>query len=55
MPDASRIAAAIDLRVRQLEARGITGIALANHMIVHMQDLRRAGVPRYGTCCPFSS
>ncbi len=41
MPDASQIAAAINLRVRQLEAKGITGIALANHMIGHMQDLHR--------------
>ena len=39
MPDASRIADAINLRVRQLEAQGITGIALANYMIGHMQDL----------------
>jgi hypothetical protein len=41
MPDASQIAAAINLRVRQLEAQGITGMALANHMIGHMQDLHR--------------
>jgi hypothetical protein len=41
MPDPSQIAAAINLRVRQLEAQGITGIALANHMIGHMQDLHR--------------
>jgi len=41
MPGASRIAATINLRVRQLEAQGITGIALANHMIGHMQDLHR--------------
>ena len=41
MPDASQTAAAIDLRVRQLEAQGITGMALANHMIGHMQDLHR--------------
>jgi len=39
MTDASRIAAAINLRVRQLEAQGITGLVLANHMIGHMQDL----------------
>ena len=39
MTDANRIAAAINLRVRQLEAEGITGIALANDMIGHMQDL----------------
>ncbi|PJG46397.1 hypothetical protein VVT58_24300 (plasmid) [Sphingobium sp. SJ10-10] len=45
MIDASRIAAAINLRVRQLEAQGITGIALADHMIGHMQDLH--GI--YGT------
>jgi hypothetical protein len=41
MSNASQIAAAINLRVRQLEAQGITGIALANHMIGHMQDLHR--------------
>ena len=41
MPDASQITAAINLRVCQLEAQGITGIALANHMIGHMQDLHR--------------
>jgi hypothetical protein len=41
MPDASQIDAAINLRVRQLEAQGITGIALANHMIGHLQDLHR--------------
>jgi len=41
MPDASQIAAAINLRVRQLEAQGITGIALADHMIGHMQELHR--------------
>lgn len=34
-------AAAINLRVRQLEAQGITGIAFASHMIGHMQDLHR--------------
>lgn len=45
MTDASRMAAAINLRVRQLEAQGITGIALADHMIGHMQDLH--GI--YGT------
>jgi hypothetical protein len=28
MPDANQIAAAINLRVRQLEAQGVTGIAL---------------------------
>ena len=39
MTDVSRIATAINLRVRQLEAEGITGIALASHMIGHMQDL----------------
>lgn len=36
---ASKIAAAINLRVRQLEAQGITDIALANQMIGHMQGL----------------
>ena len=41
MHDASQIAAAINLRVRQLEAQGITGIALANHMMGHVQDLHR--------------
>jgi hypothetical protein len=41
MPDANQLAAAINFRVRQLEAQGITGIALANHMIGHMQDLHR--------------
>ena len=41
MPDVSQIAAVINLRVRQLEAQGITGIALANHMIGHMQDLHQ--------------
>ncbi len=41
MPHASRTAAAIDLRVRQLDAQGITGIALADHMIGHMQDLHQ--------------
>ena len=37
MSDASRVAAAIDLRVRQLEAQGI----MANQMLGHMQDLQR--------------
>lgn len=41
MLDASQIAAITNLCVRQLEAQGITGIALANHMIGHMQDLPR--------------
>lgn len=41
MPDASQIAAAINLWVRQLETQGITGIALANHMIGHMRELHR--------------
>lgn len=41
MPDASQIAATINLRVRQLEAQGITGIALANQMIGHIQDPHR--------------
>lgn len=40
MPETSQIAAAIDLRMRQLEAKGITGIALANHMVGHMQELK---------------
>jgi len=40
-PDASQVAAAINLRVRQLEAQGTTGMAFANHMIGHMQDLYR--------------
>ena len=51
MPDASQIAAAINLRVRQLEAQGITGVALANHMIGHMQDLHRIyNTPPTGRC-----
>ena len=41
MSDASRVAAAIDLRVRQLEAQGISGPALADHMLGHMQELQR--------------
>lgn len=41
MSDAKSIAAAINFRVRQLEAQGITGLALANHMLGHMQDLQR--------------
>ena len=41
MSDASCVAAAIDLRVRQLEAQGITGPAMANQMLGHMQDLQR--------------
>lgn len=41
MSDTSRVAAAIDLRVRQLEAQGITGPAMANQMLGHMQDLQR--------------
>lgn len=40
MPDVSSIAAAINHRVRQLEAQGLTGLALANHMVGHMQDLQ---------------
>ena len=40
-PDTGQIAAAINLRVRQLEAQGITGMGLANHMVGHMQDLQR--------------
>ena len=39
MIDSSKIATAINLRVRQLAAQGITGIALANQMIGLMQDL----------------
>lgn len=39
MSGATQIAATINLRVRQLEAQGITGLALANHMIGHMQEL----------------
>ena len=41
MRDAGRIAAAIDLRVRQLEAQGIKGGAMADHMLGHMHDLQR--------------
>ena len=41
MPDARRRAAAIDLRVRQLEAQGISGRALVDHMLGHMRDLQR--------------
>ena len=40
MPDPSQVAAAINLRVRQLEAQGLTGIALVNRMVGHMQDLQ---------------
>jgi hypothetical protein len=40
MTNVRSIAMAINLRVRQLEAQGITGMALANHMIGHMQDLQ---------------
>ena len=41
MSDASRVAAAINLRVRQLEAQGISGPTLVDHMLGHMQDLQR--------------
>ena len=41
MPDTSQIAAAINLRVRKLEAQGTAGIALADRMIGHMQNLHR--------------
>lgn len=40
-PDIGQLAAAINLRVRQLEAQGITGMSLANHMVGHMHDLQR--------------
>ena len=40
-PDPGQIAAAINLRVRQLEAQGVTGMGLANRMVGHMQDLQR--------------
>lgn len=40
LPEADQIAAAINLRMRQLEATGISGIALANQMVGHMQELR---------------
>ncbi|MGH8159208.1 MAG: hypothetical protein ACREPQ_13895 [Rhodanobacter sp.] len=40
MPDAKRMAAAIDLRVRQLEAQGIKGPALVDMMFGHLQDLQ---------------
>lgn len=36
-----RIAAAIDQRVRQLEAAGIHGAALLEHMVRHLPDLHR--------------
>lgn len=39
MINSSKIATAINLRVRQLAAQGITGIALANQMIGHTQVL----------------
>ena len=56
MPDANQIAAAINLRVRQLEAQGITGIALANHMIGHMQDLHRIySTPPIGRCAIYAA
>jgi|AntDeeMinimDraft_5_1070356.scaffolds.fasta_scaffold12702_3 hypothetical protein len=41
MPDANRIAAAIDLRVRQLEAQGITDAALIDYMFGHLPALQR--------------
>lgn len=36
-----RLAAAIDLRVRQLEAQGMGGAALLEHMVGHVLDLQR--------------
>ena len=36
-----RLAAAIDLRVRQLEAQGMRGAALLEHMVGHILDLQR--------------
>ena len=36
-----RLAAAIDLRVRQLEAQGMGGAALLEHMVGHILDLQR--------------
>lgn len=36
-----KIAAAIDLRVRQLEAKGIVGPALLEHMVGYILDLQR--------------
>jgi hypothetical protein len=40
MPDFSQIAAAINLRVVQLEKQGVTGMALVNQMMGHMADLQ---------------
>lgn len=39
MPTFTTIAAAIDLRVRQLESEGVGGLALANQMLGHMAEL----------------
>jgi hypothetical protein len=39
--DEHRLAAAIDLRVRQLEAQGMGGAALLEHMVGHVLDLQR--------------
>lgn len=36
-----RVAASIDERVRQLEAQGITGPSLLEHMVGHVMDLQR--------------
>lgn len=41
MPDSREVAAAIDQRVGQLEAQGIRGRALVDHMLGHMHDLQR--------------
>lgn len=43
MSDASRVAAVIDLRVRQLEAQDITGLAMANRMLGHIGSIPTEG------------
>ena len=40
LPETGKIAAAINLRMLQLEATGTSGLALANQMVGHMQDLK---------------
>lgn len=41
MQEIRQVAAAIDLRVRQLEAQGIKGPAIADHMFGYMAGLQR--------------
>jgi len=41
MQEIRQVAAAIDLRVRQLEAQGIKGPAIADHMVGYMAGLQR--------------